>query len=145
MSKKAIIVLLFTVLLLTLGLSSCVNSNKSSNHSNEDNQDANNYINEITQTDVVGVWKSANSKNHYLYIYKDGTADYYTTLQADQDFMYHKRKFSWHIEGEYLATSETYKYRIDGDCLYDSQERLEFTKFSSDTTVDIEYEYNSDY
>jgi len=93
--------------------------------------------------DYVGVWKLEDRGTYYMYIYKDGTGDYYN---AGYDYPGHKAPpLVWEVEDGYLVItdSDVYggtiikKYTLSGNQLLDKQGKVYATKYSSDTSVDV--------
>ncbi len=126
----SLLLAILTVCTLTLSMSGCGGASKS---------------------DIVGVWNYVGENDTwtytfevgqlYLYIYEDGTGNWYGKRQYSKDEAYHMNGFEWEIEGEYFVKGST-KYTIDGNSLYDNQGKLAFTKVSNDTSVDIEITVN---
>ena len=135
---KRIISLLLTILTvctLTIGISGCGGASQSA---------------------VVGVWKKADDPDTkttsfindelYIYVYKDGTGDYYAKqASVSNENAEHFNSFEWEIDGEYfvekLANYSPSKYTINGDTMLDKQGKEIFTKVSDDTSIDIEIIY----
>lgn len=113
-------------LVLCFGLCACSN-----NDTKEDN----------IEKALVGVWKA--TVGPYIYIYKDGTCDYYG--RAGTSEVLHYNAFIWEIEGDYIVmkhdiagSSRIEKYTLSGETLLDKQGKVYATKLSSDTSVDIQ-------
>ncbi len=93
-------------------------------------------------SDYVGVWESANDTGNdyrYIYIYKDGTADFYGTAIHIVGFS-HFNSFVWKIEGEYIVWdhgSSVNKFTLDNGRLLNSQGKVAYVKVSNDPTVDL--------
>ena len=123
--KRIISILLITFLICTLifSMSSCSN---------------------ISKQDAIGVWKFVGEGNKwtelftgdiYLYVYKDGTGDFYCKrLREEAD---HTNAFEWSIDGEYFNMDGT-KFTIEGDSMYDKQGKLDYTKVSNNTSQDMD-------
>lgn len=105
----------------------------------------------LSSDDVVGVWRFVGEEDPwtqnfvygqlYMYVYKDGTRDMYGKDRPGMNppkEPRHMNASEWHIEGDYFVVGEEIKYTMDGDSLYDKQEKLTYVKVSDDTSVDIE-------
>ena len=125
--KKVIVILIALIICLSM----CACSNQKTNIMEENN----------IKEDVVGIWYL--EMGSIIYIYKDGTCDYYGRTSPGGPFQ-HYNPFTWEVEGEYIVlkkdlagTASVSKYTLDGNTLLDKQGKLYATKHSSDTSVDI--------
>ena len=93
--------------------------------------------------DYVGVWKLEDTETYYMYIYKDGTGDYYDAGYYNPG---HKAPpLVWEIEDGYLVIKESdatfgdsvTKFTLSGNQLLDKQGKVYATKYRSDTSVDV--------
>lgn len=122
--KKAISILL--VLVLVLSLWACGSNTSAS--------------------DYIGVWQNKGAVldgYQYIYVYRDGTGDYYGTGVTGGKY-HHFNPFVWKIEGEYFVKESDgshgttiYKYTLEGDRLLDKQGKVAFIRVSQDTSVDL--------
>ena len=95
-------------------------------------------IKKDNSTKYIGVWKDAD-KNQFMYIYEDGTGDYYRPGE------YHFNSFTWKIEEGYFVRYATNafggevitKYTLENNSLLNSQKKIAFNKYSYDTTIDV--------
>ena len=100
---------------------------------------------------VVGIWQCVSDYAYdhiynklYYYVYADGTGDAYFTQDKNTIYGKHYNLFVWRIEDAYFVKESNFmgtsitKYTIDGDKMYDKQNKLAFTKVSDDPTIDIE-------
>ena len=86
---------------------------------------------------VVGVWKSElQEKETYMYVYKDGTGDFYQYIFPIDPKPEHCNAFEWKIEGEYFAFG-VQKFTVDGDSMYNKQGKIAYTKVSNDPSKDL--------
>jgi len=90
-----------------------------------------------SKDDYVGVWEIVDSSNYYcgdyIYIYMDGTGDYYVSYE-------HRGSFTWGVEDKYLVINEdddVVKYTLSGNQLLDKQGNAYATKYSNDTSKDL--------
>ena len=96
--------------------------------------------------DYVGVWHLR--ENTFIYIYEDGTGDIYSAkydafgnLKGE-----HYNAFTWELEDDYfvktspdgLGSTQVSKFKLSGDELLDKQGKVYATKYSKDTSVDVD-------
>ena len=124
--KKTIAMLLAVIMIMSM----CVSLSACGNNKN----------------DYVGVWKKPSGYYdykgdiiyNYMYIYKDGTGDFYHNGS-------HGSPFTWEVEDDYLVITDSNinggtiikKYTLSGNQLLDKQGKVYATKYSSDTSVDV--------
>ena len=134
--KKALSLILVLVLCLSLCACGSNNSNENEKSSNEDKN-----------SEYVGIWKPVVSgKYAYLYIYKDGTGDYYKEEYHAGNYSHYNR-FTWEVSDGYLAKQDgceawlngTEKFLLKDNCLLDSQGKVVYQRYSSDPSVDIKF------
>ena len=90
--KKALSLILALVLCLSLCACGSNNSNENEKSPNEDKN-----------SEYVGIWKPVVSgKYAYLYIYKDGTGDYYKEEYYAGNYSHYNR-FTWEVSDGYLT------------------------------------------
>ena len=96
-----------------------------------------------SNSNYVGVWKNPDGGNGYMYVYEDGTGDYYGKLSTGD--ITHFNAFAWEVKGGYLVmtssiagSEHTIKYKLDGTSLLDSQGKVRYELYEKDTSVDWE-------
>ncbi|MBE6981425.1 MAG: hypothetical protein E7437_03780 [Ruminococcaceae bacterium] len=90
----------------------------------------------------VGIWQLEEAKNYYIYIYEDGTGDYYSTSYGHSG---HHDYFDWKIKDGYLVIEEPdgmfgsfiTTLKLSGKQLFDKQGDLYASKYSSSTSKDV--------
>lgn len=102
----------------------------------------------ISKSAVIGVWENEDkySDYRYMYIYKDGTVDFsFDSMGVSSS---HSNSGTWRIEGDYLVLESSFgstgKYTVKGNSLYNSRDKLAYTKVSDDPTVDMDLDWIND-
>ena len=125
--KKTISILL--VLVIALGLCACGNEADAIDPKEK----------------YIGIWKATHTdddgKNVYMYVYADGTGDFYFYSTIDKRYS-HMNSFTWRIEDEYFVEETTgllagiTKYSIKDNQLLNSQGKIKYNKVGDDPSID---------
>lgn len=98
---------------------------------------------------VVGVWKATSWPDYapiymYMYLYSDGTGDFYGPEFNEIDNTDHRNAFEWSCRGDvFQIDGRSDKYTVKDGKMYNKQGGVEYTLVSIDTSVDIPiYSFN---
>ena len=92
---------------------------------------------------VIGVWKVESYPYYltmcmYMYIYSDGTGDFYGHEFNNKANIYHGNSFEWSCSGDvFQIDGRADKFTVKDGKMYDKQGKVQYTLVSTNTSVDI--------